>query len=161
MRLITAPDYPATFERPAVFLGGAITGAPDWQPVAADWLRGSFATCFNPRRAAGFVTPGHPDYLQHYQEQTTWEHRYILAADVVLFWLPKEALAITTRFEIGWLFGLRACAGSGTPRAFVVGIEEGTAYDTYYRVVLPVAGIPVHTTLYETCQQAASLLQSL
>lgn len=158
MLVIGAPEEVETFPRPAVFLGGAITGAPLWQPRAVELLRPAFATCFNPRRADGFLSPDHPDHLQHYREQVAWEHRCILAADVVLFWLPREALAITTRFEIGWLYGLHVGSGGAAAKAFAVGIEAGVQGGTYYRVLLPQIGVPIHATLHETCTHAARLV---
>ena len=153
MIIVTAPDEIDDFERPAIFLGGGITGAPLWQPEAAKLLSGTFATCFNPRRAEAFVPPGHPEYQQRYEEQVRWEHKYLLAADVVLFWMPKAAICITTRFEIGWWYGMNFQAGKSA-RPFAVGIEPGVSGDTYYRVVLPESGVPVHTTLEETCEWA-------
>jgi hypothetical protein len=159
MLMITSPEQPASFARPSIFLGGGITDAPDWQPLAANLLGKTFATCFNPRRQAGFAPPDHPDYLQLYREQVSWEHKYLMAADVVLFWLPKEALCITTRFEIGWWYGLNSNPASGQAlRPFAVGIEPGVKGDTYYRVVLPDIGVPVHSTLEATCQHACQLV---
>jgi hypothetical protein len=66
MIVITAPDDLKTFKRPSIFLGGAITGAPDWQSEAIQILE-PFATCFNPRRPDGFVHPTHPEYRQQYK----------------------------------------------------------------------------------------------
>ncbi len=158
MLVLTAPEPFTTFERPSIFLGGAITDAPCWQLEAIELLRPCFATCFNPRRPLDFRTPDQPDYLADYREQVSWEHRAILVADIVLFWMPAEALAITTRFEIGWLYGLRSCADHGQAKRFAVGIEEGVRGDTYYRVVLPDIGVPVHTTLAATCAWAAEMV---
>lgn len=160
MIVVNAPNYLQGFENPSIFLGGAITDAPDWQFEAIQMLE-PFATCFNPRRPQGFTPPDHPQYLQQYQEQVRWEHKYLLAADVVLFWLPKEALAITTRFEIGWWFGMNfLLAKENKPqRSFVVGIEPGVKGDTYYRLVLPNIGVPVHSTLQDTCEWACKLVK--
>jgi hypothetical protein len=160
MNVITAPDDPKEFERPSIFLGGGITDAPDWQFKAIQMLE-SFVTCFNPRRPQGFTPPDHPQYRQQYQEQIQWEHRYLLAVDVVLFWMPKEALAITTRFEIGWCFGMNILLTQDNKpqRPFVVGIEQGVQGDTYYHVVLPNTGVPVHSTLQDTCEWACKLVK--
>ncbi len=154
----TSPEQPISFEKPSLFLAGAITGAADWQTEAVKLLDSAFATCFNPRRQDGFASPDHPEYLSRYEEQVEWEHRYLLAADVVLFWLPKEAQAITTRFELGWLFGMRFGADPAT-RPLAVGIEPGVTGDTYYRIVLPKFDIPVHTTLEATCARACELVK--
>jgi hypothetical protein len=157
MLVITAPTYPRTFEKPAIFLGGAITGAADWQSQAVNLLQPAFKTCFNPRRPQGFVAVGQTGYLESYQEQVEWEHTHLLLADVALFWLPKEALAITTRFEIGWLFGLlQGAIGSKPTPALAVGIELGVLGDTYYRFVLPKIGVSIQTTLEATCQEACA-----
>lgn len=162
MTIITAPNELEDFERPGIFLGGAITGASDWQLEAVQMLK-PFATYFNPRREAGFVPPDHPQYFQQYKEQVHWEHKYLLASDVVLFWMPKEALAITTRFEIGWWFGMNfMLAKDGSHmRPFAVGIEPDVKGDTYFRVTLPEHGIPVHTTLLATCKWACELAKKL
>jgi len=158
MQMIVAPNDSISFEKPSVFLGGAITGAPDWQASAIEMLSQTFATCFNPRRPEGFVGPAHPKYHQLYREQVSWEHKYLLAAEVVLFWLPKEAAAITTRFEIGWYFGLNYQADKSRPlHRFTVGIEPGVAGETYYRIALPEQGVPVHSSLEDTCNWAAKL----
>ncbi len=155
MLVVTAMDTLDTIPRPAVFLGGAITGAADWQREAIELLRPAFAACFNPRRPEGFCAPDQPDYVASYRAQTQWEHRYILAVDVVLFWMPCDALAVTTRFEIGWCFGMHTCAAEQPRRrVLAVGIEPGARGDIYYRVVLPDHGIPVHTTLEATCAYA-------
>jgi hypothetical protein len=82
----------------------------------------------------------------------------LLQADIVLFWLPKEANSITTRFEIGWFYGMNYGQNNDfSRRAVAVGIEPGVNGDTYYRIVLPRAGIPVHTTLEDTCKRACEL----
>lgn len=162
MNVITAPDEPKDSERPSIFLGGAITGAPDWQSEAVQMLE-PFGTCFNPRRAEGFVSPNHPEYLQRYKDQVRWEHRYLLAADIVLFWMPAEALSVTTRFEIGWWFGMNLLlANNGQPlRPFVVGIEPGVKGATYFRIALPKVGVPVHSTLRATCEWACALAKKV
>ncbi len=161
MNVIISPTYPTRIEKPSIFLGGAITGAPDWQSEAIDLLKGTFKTCFNPRRSDGFVTPGKPDYSDTYHQQVKWEHTHLLTAEVVLFWLPKEALAVTTRFEIGWWYGLQEASlekNGKRLRPFVVGIEDGVVGDTYYRIVLTEIGVQVHSTLTDTCQRAIKLL---
>lgn len=42
-------------------------------------------------------------------------------------------------------------------RPMAVGIAPGVAGDTYYRIVLPKFGIPVHTTLAAICARACEL----
>jgi hypothetical protein len=158
MLVVTAPEQVESFAEPSIFLAGAITNAPNWQPQAAKLLTPAFATAFNPRRPAGFLPPEHPEYLQSYTEQVQWEHRYLPASSVVLFWLPKEALAITTRFELGWYFGMLSSSNQADRRRFVVGIEPGVFSDLYYRIVLPQVGIPVHETLEATCRAAVKLI---
>ncbi len=161
MLLVTAPERPISFERPAIFLAGGITDAPEWQPIAAELLGGAFATCFNPRRIDGFAPPDDPEYVQRYKEQVEWEHHYLLAVDIVLFWLPKEAPCITTRFELGWWFGLNFGLVNEFKRPFVVGVEPGVNGENYFRTALPASGIPVHSSLEATCEWACQLaLQS-
>lgn len=161
MQIVTAPEQFENYSGPTIFLAGAITGAPNWQPQAAQLLQPAFATIFNPRRATRFKQPDEAGYLESYRQQVEWEHAHLLAADIVLFWMPKEAEAITTRFELGWWFGKHFFGNtvlqSATPR-FVVGIEPGVKGDMYYRVVLPKYGLPVFDTLEETCQAANKIV---
>jgi hypothetical protein len=84
-------------------------------------------------------------------------------ADVVLFWMPAGALSITTRFEIGWWFGMNFLLDNTgrPPRPFVVGIEPGVKGDTYFRIVLPEIGVPVHSTLQSTCEWACTLAKKV
>jgi hypothetical protein len=152
MKVITSPEIIDEFERPTVFLGGAITGAPDWQQQAITLLQPSFGTVFNPRRVTPFKQPHEPDYLEDYHFQVEWEHRYLLDADLALFWMPKEAAALTTRFEIGWFFGMNF--GRMQKRNFLVGVEPGTKAGQYYSVALPKYGISVYDNLEELCQVA-------
>ena len=80
-----------------VFLAGPIQGAPDWQnnmPEMKDvvWL--------SPRRKS------YNDFNK--EEQIEWETKCMTLADIILFWIPKEAehiegrqYAQTTRTEFG------------------------------------------------------------
>lgn len=158
--MLTSPQRLESYAGPTIFLAGAITGAPDWQPRAAELLQPDFATCFNPRKIGGFTKPNEPNYLEDYAAQVDWEHSHLLAADVVLFWMPREAPAITTRFELGWWFGKYLYNASQKTR-MAVGIERGVKGDNYYRIVLPKHGIPVYTSLEETCQAAKNLLKAV
>jgi hypothetical protein len=155
MKVITAPEIVMDFERPSVFLGGAITGAPDWQQQAIELLQGSFATIFNPRRSVRFREPNEPGYLKDYNIQVDWEHRYLLASNLAIFWMPKEALAVTTRFEVGWFFGMNFAANQNRP--FLVGVEPETKGGQYYNVVLPKYGIKVYSSLEDLCSSACNL----
>jgi Nucleoside 2-deoxyribosyltransferase like len=155
MKVITSPQTIEEFECPAVFLGGAITGAPDWQQQAIELLQPAFSTVFNPRRATPFKEPHEPGYLEDYHFQVEWEHRYLLASDLVLFWMPKEAAALTTRFEIGWFFGMNFATSQ--KRSFLVGVEPGTKAGQYYPVALPKYGVTVYESLEEMCRAACDL----
>jgi hypothetical protein len=81
---------------PAVFLGGGITGCPDWQREVVTLLADLPLVILNPRRADFPI--GDPAAAP---KQIEWEYRHLRKADAVLFWFPRETLCPITLYELG------------------------------------------------------------
>lgn len=94
---IKCPDvYGGPDEEFTVFVGGGITGCPDWQADIAEMLKKSHGYLLNPRRDEFDVTN-----LSLSKEQIKWEHSHLRVANAVLFWFPCETLCPITLFELG------------------------------------------------------------
>jgi hypothetical protein len=161
--LIHPPDY-SEFSEPLIFLAGPIQGAPRWQDEAARLLGDQLPALAiaNPRRnelAGAF----------EFDAQVDWEsHHLRLAArtGLILFWLAREveqtpgrAYAQTTRFELAeWKMRHER---DGVK--LVVGIEEGFSGARYIRRRLgqDCPGIPLCSSLEETCRAAVETLKTL
>jgi hypothetical protein len=161
MELLTPPHY-RDLSGPLVFLAGPIQGAPNWQTDAAALLL--------PR--VHVANPKQPDMGQadfgpeRYRQQVEWEHHHLEKAGrqgVILFWLAKEiehrcdrAYAQTTRFELGEAVTLHRWQGIKV----VVGLEAGFSNARYLRqtIATKAPGIPLGSTLPETCAAALALL---
>lgn len=83
-----------------IFMGGGISGCPDWQKEMRLLLSDSLVTknevLLNPRRANFPMNdPNASD------EQIRWEYNNIKRADIVFFWFPCETLCPITLFELG------------------------------------------------------------
>ena len=98
--IITCPDSFANYnDKWKVFLAGPIQGAPKWQFDLPD-IEGVV-----------WISPRRKDYDLNdttHSQQMQWETDALRAANIVLFWIPKEvedipgrAYAQTTRFELG------------------------------------------------------------
>jgi len=102
---------------------------------------------------------------QKYSEQIDWEHFHLNRAGengVVLFWLAREvehfcdrAYVQTSRFELGAGVTLHRWKGSKV----IVGIEAGFSNARYLRktIAKKAPGIPLCSTLKETCEAAVAL----
>lgn len=161
--VIIAPEY-RTVTGPLIFLAGPITGAPDWQQCALEYLQEkSPITVASPRRPQSLDEDFDPD---EYIRQIEWEHTHLDRAaenGVTLFWLPKAARDIpgrpyaqTTRFELGEAIARHYLRGT----KLVVGIEPGFPgqryiVETMYRKAFDV---PVAFSLQQACDQALHLL---
>ena len=80
----------------AVFLGGSITGASDWQADAATKLVLAGLTVCNPRRNSFDLTDPTAE-----RQQITWEHTYLSLCSLQFFYFAPETLAPITLFEYG------------------------------------------------------------
>jgi hypothetical protein len=96
MRYIEAlMDYDRTDEA-SLFLGGGISGCPDWQHEMANLLADTEITLLNPRRADFPIHAPNAAY-----QQIEWEFRHLRKAKAILFWFPCETLCPITLYELG------------------------------------------------------------
>lgn len=81
-----------------VFVGGGITGCPDWQKemIARFAELDDQFMLFNPRRANFDVTDPSMSAAQ-----IDWEAKYLVQADAIIFWFPYHTLCPITLFELG------------------------------------------------------------
>lgn len=138
-------------------------GADNWQEKAIAIIRSedSGLHIASPRRPIE-IDGDFPEDM--FTEQIEWEHYYLRQAGVygaILFWLPREikhicgrAYAQTTRFELAEAAALN--------RKIVVGMEEGFPGGKYIRFTLAskYPGIPLCSTLKETCKAAVKLAKN-
>lgn len=79
---------------PVVFLGGGITGCPDWQSDILSMIEcENYFMVANPRRENW-------DMSSDSGEQIRWEYRWLDRADIVSFWFPCETLCPITLYEL-------------------------------------------------------------
>jgi hypothetical protein len=81
---------------PSVFLGGGITGCPDWQQEMVTLLKDLSVAILNPRRANFPIAD--PTAAPR---QIEWEFRHLRKADAILFWFPRETLCPISLYELG------------------------------------------------------------
>jgi hypothetical protein len=97
MKYIECPDeWSDAASDVSLFLGGGITGCPDWQSEMTLKLGNSDLTLLNPRRKQWDTNN---ESLG--AEQIAWEHRHLLRACAILFWFPYETLCPITLYELG------------------------------------------------------------
>lgn len=95
MIVVRAPEYKDYPFDNTIFLGGGISGCPEWQTEMIDLLRDTNAVIYDPRRA------DYSDSLEVAKEQITWEYNYLIHCEEILFWFPKETICPITLFELG------------------------------------------------------------
>ena len=117
-QVFTAPARIATI-RPLLFLGGGITGCPDWQSDAIQRLEGLTRWgLLNPRRD-DFDTSNTSNSF----EQIEWEFDGLRRAALHLFWFPAESDCPITLYELGFSLGAAYALGK-TPRVRI-GVDPG------------------------------------
>ncbi|MGW0948849.1 nucleoside 2-deoxyribosyltransferase domain-containing protein [Streptomyces sp. NPDC002623] len=133
----------------ALFLGGGITGCPDWQRRAALQLDaiGSPAVVLNPRREAFPL-----GQAEAAREQTAWEYEHLRLADVILFWFCAEAVQPIALYELG------AHAARGVRLAVGAHPEYPRRLDVLEQLRLARPDVTVHDSLQDTVRAAAALL---
>jgi hypothetical protein len=95
------PFIPEYELHPRVFVGGGITGCPDWQKELTEMLSDtSYLVLLNPRRDEFDIT----NKLLS-SEQIEWEYCNLRLAHAILFWFPAETLCPITLFELGYWAG--------------------------------------------------------
>jgi hypothetical protein len=105
-KLITCPEHlsvtdmiEAYYEESldnTLFLAGGISGCPNWQDDMISLLDGVDVVLFNPRRE-DFDTSDASATVK----QIKWEHEYLEAANMILFWFPCETMCPITLYELG------------------------------------------------------------
>ncbi len=119
----------------AIFLAGGIIGCGDWQTEMVDRLSDTNLIVLNPRRN-NFP---HDPYATTIQIK--WEFDNLRAADMVMFWFPKEGLCQTSLYELGSQVMMN--------KPLFVGVEPGYVKDGGVRKQLALARpeIPVVNNL--------------
>lgn len=152
MSIVITPNDDISLDKDVIFLAGPIQGAKDWQSTAIDLLKDQDCIIANPRR----------EWFEHsteeYNNQINWEHSHLKQADVVLFWLAREDIhncarsyAQTTRFELGWMFGV--------DKKIIVGIEDGFTGASYIQYTLEKYSIETYSSLEDTCLAVKTYLK--
>lgn len=96
MQYIEAPSVTEPIQT-SVFLGGGISGCPDWQAYVVKRLVGHPMSIFNPRRK--HFPMGDPDADR---VQIPWEFKRLQKAHINAYWFAKETvnpIAIGEYFE--------------------------------------------------------------
>lgn len=96
MRYVQCPEIDGGDGGPSLFLGGGITGCPDWQASVVAMLSDVDVTLVNPKRRDFTVQ----DPAES-EAQIRWEHRHLRSATAILFWFPCETLCPITLYELG------------------------------------------------------------
>lgn len=95
----TIPDPLTCGRRNSLFLGGGISGCPDWQQEMRSLLSDTELILVNPRRKDFPM-----DDPKAARRQIEWEHFHLKRCNARLFWFPCETLCPITLFELGkWL----------------------------------------------------------
>jgi hypothetical protein len=106
MYCIQAPAHPGQFydfelwkayQDKSLFLGGGITGCPDWQAQMLDLLKDLDIWVYNPRRKDFNVKDSSASAVQ-----VQWEHLCLGESAAKLFWFPCETLCPITLYELGY-----------------------------------------------------------
>lgn len=148
LRYIEAPAH-YDGEAASLFLGGGITGCPNWQRRAVLQLDAidSPAVVLNPRRES--FPAGQVDATR---EQVAWEYEHLRLADVILFWFCAEAVQPIALYELG------AHAARGTRLAVGTHPEYPRRLDVLEQLRHARPDMTVHDTLQATVRAAAALL---
>jgi len=134
----------------SIFLAGPTPRTddiPSWRPEALDLLEqfGFKGSVFIPEDRGA-------ERYADYDSQINWEWRGLDAANVIVFWVPRELQhmpAFTTNVE----FGLYANSGK-----CVLGYPEGALKMRYLHAVAEKYNMPVAFTLPETIAHALRLM---
>lgn len=95
IEVIKAPNQ---LHKPAIFLGGSITGAVDWQKDFVGLLDyyDLDLVALNPRRDDFDVTNPNETIIQ-----IEWEYIHLRRADAIVFYFSPETVAPITLYELG------------------------------------------------------------
>jgi len=100
-RTITAPEpIDVGVGEISWFLGGGITGCPDWQSIMIANIADLNVVLLNPRRPNFDISDKSISDVQ-----VEWEHKGLTLATGRLFWFPRESICPITLFELGaWAY---------------------------------------------------------
>lgn len=130
-----------------LFLGGGITGCPDWQKDMVRLLEGTDLVLINPRRASW---PADLPQDEEAEKQIRWEHQHMLRSDAIMFWFSAATLCPIVLFELGsWL---------NRPKKLFVGCEPGYArtFDVKVQTKLERPALEVVSSLEDMAKQIVS-----
>lgn len=146
-RELICPDRAAP-TGPTVFLAGGISGCPNWQAEAIQYLPDGVTAC-NPRRTDFPI--GDPGAAP---AQIDWEYDRLTEAVVVLFWFPVSVVPQPIALLEFGAWALR------THKPVAVGADPAypRRFDVIYQAGLYRPDLPVRSTLTEVCADAARLL---
>ena len=132
-KVFTAPEttdiYDVRFDTKKLFLGGGITGCPDWQSEVIKRLDLPYISLslYNPRRTDWNREADDSEVIN----QIKWEHTYLRKANAIMFWFPEESICPITLFELGYWLNRDKKLFIGThpkyPRALDVLTQVGLA----------------------------------
>jgi 8-oxo-dGTP pyrophosphatase MutT (NUDIX family) len=153
MRVVYAGEQPPAEWDAAIFLAGPTprrADVPSWRPEALaeierQWASPAELVVFVPEPADGSRYPG-------YDDQIAWEERWLDAADVILFWVPRDMATLpglTTNVE----FGRYESSGR-----LVLGSPDNAVSMKYLQHHARQHGAAVTATLPETIGAALALI---
>jgi hypothetical protein len=89
-------ECPKMWGSPSLFMGGGISGCPDWQAQLVQELKDVDLVLVNPRRKVFDVQNAANTRLQ-----IRWEYLMLRRCDGILFWFPCESICPIVLFELG------------------------------------------------------------
>ena len=89
-------ECPEIWGSPSLFMGGGISGCPDWQTQLVEELDDVNLVLVNPRRKEFDIKNAANTRLQ-----IRWEYLMLRRCDGILFWFPCESICPIVLFELG------------------------------------------------------------
>lgn len=96
MNYVEAPVIVLPRNMKRLFLGGGISGCPNWQKDLYMRLVDLNITVLNPRRENFPIDDPNSVY-----EQIKWEHNMLRRSDMIVFWFCKETMCPIVLYELG------------------------------------------------------------
>lgn len=104
MRVIQCPEVLDSGFAIPVFMGGGITGCPDWQATVTELVKYEGGMLDEPELV--WLNPRRDNFDPSMsEEQIKWEHEHLDRSEAVIFWFPEETLCPITLFELGVQLG--------------------------------------------------------
>lgn len=143
MKVFEAPTPRSSTDDICVFLGGGISDCPDWQQDVIRMIDrcltpriSNITRLYNPRRTEFDINDPNQSEVQ-----IKWEFEHLKAADIVLFWFPKETLCPITLLELGkqMMIDQNLCVGCHP--------EYARKFDVEFQLKLECPGVKVVDSL--------------